>query len=154
MFRLKENIHVQAPIERCFLLATSIPLVEQTIGMRPVKGKTTGLVVGGDHVTWRGWQFGLPAMHESLISAYERPAFFQDRMLHGYFQSFEHDHRFEEVDGYTLMVDIVRFSLPMGPLGKMVAKKIVAPKILSLMMERFRLLKRIAEGDDWERYLE
>ena len=42
MFRLKHSIHVNAPIERCFLLSTSIALVEQTLKMHPVKGKTTG----------------------------------------------------------------------------------------------------------------
>lgn len=157
MFRLKENIHVHAPIDRCFLLSTSIALVEQTLAMRPVAGpaeaRSTGLVQLDDRVLWRGWKFGIPAMHESLITRYERPTFFQDCMVRGYFSHFEHDHQFEEVDGYTLMVDIVRFSLPFGPLGKVVAKKIVIPHILKLMLARFTLLKRIAEGPDWERYL-
>jgi ligand-binding SRPBCC domain-containing protein len=157
MFRLKESIHVNAPVERCFLLATSIALVEQTLAMRPVAGgagyKTTGLIVGGDRVKWRGWKFGLPAMHESLITGYERPSFFQDSMARGYFKSFQHDHQFEEVDGYTLMIDVVRFSLPLGPLGKVVARTVVVPHVLGLLTERFRLLKRIAEGPDWERYI-
>ncbi len=157
MFRLKENIHVHAPIDRCFLLSTSIALVEQTLAMRPKAGpppaRTTGLIQLDDRVLWRGWKFGIPAMHESLITAYERPTFFQDSMLRGYFSSFQHDHQFEEVDGYTLMVDIVRFSLPFGALGKVVAKKIVIPHILNLLVARFALLKRIAEGPDWERYI-
>ena len=63
MFRLKESIHVQASVDRCFLLSTSVALVEQTLGMRPVKGTTTGLIRSGESVTWRGWKFGLPAMH-------------------------------------------------------------------------------------------
>jgi len=153
MFRLKENIHVNAPVDRCFLLSTSVALVEQTLGMRPVKGTTTGLIQSGEHVTWRGWRFGLPAMHESLITRYERPAFFQDTMVRGCFSSFQHDHQFEEVDGYTLMVDVVRFSLPFGAAGKAIAKRIVIPHILSLLLARFSLLKRIAEGPDWERYI-
>jgi ligand-binding SRPBCC domain-containing protein len=153
MFRLKENIHVNAPIDRCFLLSTSVALVEQTLGMRPVWGKTTGLVGLGDRVRWRGWKFGLPAMHESVITHYDRPTFFQDAMARGYFRSFEHEHRFEEVDGYTLMVDIVRFSMPFGSIGKAIGKQVVVPHILTLLYERFSLLKRIAEGPDWERYI-
>ncbi len=153
MFRLKENIHINAPIDRCFLLSTSIALVQQTIGMKPVSGKTTGLIEAGDQLLWRGWKFGLPAMHETLITGYQRPSFFQDTMGRGYFHSFQHDHHFEEVDGYTLLIDIVRFSLPLGPFGKAVGKHIVVPHVLGLMLQRFTLIKRIAEGPDWQRYL-
>jgi len=153
MFRVKESIHVNAPVERCFLLATSVPLVQQILGMKPVEGKTTGLVVNGDRVLWRGWKFGLPAKHETLITQYDRPSFFQDTMGKGMFQHFQHDHRFEDIDGRTLMADIVRFSLPFGVAGKLVARHIVVPHVLALMQTRFALLKRIAEGTDWERYL-
>jgi ligand-binding SRPBCC domain-containing protein len=154
MFRVKESIHVNAPVERCFLLATSIPLVQQILGMKPVEGKTSGLVVDGDRVVWRGWKFGLPATHETLITAYDRPAFFQDTMGKGMFKHFQHDHRFEDIDGRTLMADVVRFSLPFGPAGKLVGKHILVPHVLGLMQNRFAMLKRIAEGPDWERYLD
>ena len=153
MFHVKESIHVQAPIERCFLLSTSIELVQEILGLRPVEGKTSGLIVDGDQLVWRGWKFGVPAMHETLITGYDRPHFFQDTMGRGRFKSFQHDHRFQEVDGQTLMVDVVRFSLPFGMLGRVVAKQVVLPHVVQLMRHRFELLKRIAEGPDWERYL-
>ena len=153
MFRLKESIHVKAPLERCFLLATSIELVARTLQLRPVSGRTSGLIVGDDRVTWRGWKFGIPVAHRTLITAYDRPNFFQDTMAGGYFKQFQHDHHFEWVDGLTHMRDIVRFSLPLGPLGKVAAKQVVVPHVLDLMVRRFEMLKRIAESDDWERYL-
>lgn len=153
MFRLKESIHVRAPIERCFLLSTSIALVQKIIGLTPVEGKTTGLIVMGDQLVWRGWKFGVPAMHETLITKYDRPYFFQDTMGRGRFQNFQHDHQFQEVDGQTLMVDVVRFSLPLGLVGQMVGKAVVVPHVLGLMRHRFELLKRTAEGSDWEKYL-
>ena len=156
MFRVKESIHVQAPIERCFLLATNIALVEQTIGLHPCKRagfKTSGLITGGDRVLWKGWKFGLHSTHETLITDYERPNFFQDSMARGMFTSFSHDHRFDEVAGQTLMIDIVRFSLPLGPLGKAVGKIVVVPHVLNLLVRRFQLLKRIAESDEWEQYV-
>ena len=153
MFRVKESMHVDAPADRCFLLSTSIELVEKTIGLKPVEGKTSGLIVNGDRLVWRGWKFGLPAMHETLITAYDRPFFFQDTMGRGRFASFQHDHHFEEVGGYTLLRDIVRFSLPLGAAGHLVGKRIVVPHVLRLMQTRFKLLKRLAEGPDWERYV-
>ena len=59
MFHLKESTHIHAPIDRCFLLSTSIALVEQTIGLKPVEGKTSGLIEMGDRLVWLGWKFGL-----------------------------------------------------------------------------------------------
>jgi ligand-binding SRPBCC domain-containing protein len=153
MFRVKESIHVNAPVERCFLLATSIPLVQQILGLHPVAGQTSGLVVHGDRVVWRGWKFGLPVRHESLITEYDRPHFFQDTMVRGMFRHFQHDHRFEDIYGHTLMADVVRFSLPLGALGKLAARRILVPHILDLLHQRFRMIERIAEGPDWERYI-
>jgi len=153
MYRLKESIHINAPIDRCFLLSTSIEIVQQTLRMTPVSGQTSGLIVNGSRLTWRGWKFGMPVKHETLITGYDRPSFFQDTMASGMFQHFQHDHRFQEIDGHTLLVDIVRFSLPLGPIGKLIAKQVVIPHILATMLERFALLKRLAEGDDWQRYL-
>lgn len=153
MFRLKESIHINAPIDRCFLLSTNVALVQQTIKLTPVAGRTTGLIVGNDTVRWSGWKFGLPVSHESLITEYERPAFFQDTQNRGWFKRFQHDHRFEDIDGRTLLIDIVRFSLPFGLPGRVIGKHIVVPHVLDLMQKRFHLIKRIAEGNDWERYV-
>ena len=153
MYRLKESIHVNAPVDRCFLLSTSIEIVQQTLRMTPVSGQTSGLIVHGSRLMWHGWKFGMPVKHETLITGYNRPIFFQDTMVRGMFHEFQHDHRFEDIDGRTLLVDVVRFSLPLGPIGKVVAKRVVIPHILQTMVKRFELLKRLAEGDDWERYL-
>ena len=152
MFRVKESVHIHAPIDRCFLLSTNVDLVALILGLKARNGRTTGLVVGDDHVVWRGWKFGMPVLHESVISAYDRPVFFQDSMVRGRFASFTHDHQFHEVDGQTLMIDIVRFSLPFGFIGKAVAKAIVIPHVLKLMRNRFDLLKRVAESDDWQQF--
>jgi len=153
MFRVKESMHVRAPIDRCFLLSTSVPLVEKILGMKPVNGRTNGLIEMNDRVLWRGWKFGLPVTHETLITAYDRPHFFQDTMAEGQFVHFHHDHRLEEVDGHTLFVDVVKFSLPWGAAGRFVGRSIVVPHVLELLRRRYALLKRIAESDEWKRYL-
>lgn len=156
MFTVSDSIHIHAPIERCFLLSTSIELVEQVLEMRPVEGsfrKTAGLVVEGDRIEWRGWVFGLPQVHESLITRYERPAFFQDAMARGRFKRFQHDHRFTEIDGHTLVVDKVKFSLPLGRPGKVVARWVMVPHIAALLRRRVILLKHVAESTEWKRYL-
>jgi ligand-binding SRPBCC domain-containing protein len=154
MFTVQDSVTIDAPIDRCFLLSTSIDLVGPVLGLRAVSGKTSGLVVDGDQLIWRGWKFGLPQMHETLITQYRRPEFFQDTMGRGRFQSFQHDHFFYVVDGHTLLRDEVRFSLPFGLPGRLVARYVMQPHIRSLVRRRFAMLKQIAEGPDWQRHLE
>jgi ligand-binding SRPBCC domain-containing protein len=153
MFLVKDSIQIDAPLDRCFLLSTSVDLVAGTIGLKPVRGKTSGLISGGERVQWRGWKFGLPQRHETLITQYNRPAFFQDSMANGRFRTFEHDHEFIELDGRTLLKDVVRFSMPFGAMGRLVGRYILVPHIRGLMQRRFALLKQVAESEEWRQYV-
>jgi len=151
---LRMTTTVAAPIDRCFLLTCAIALVQEELGMRPVEGRTSGLVVGGDTVRWQGWQLGLRHHHVSLISGYQCPTFLQDTMLEGRFQRFQHDHHLRELpDGSTELHDEVRFSLPFGAVGRMVGQYIMVPHIRGLLSRRFHRIARIATGDAWRRYV-
>jgi ligand-binding SRPBCC domain-containing protein len=153
MFVIEDGIHVMAPIERCFLLSTHVGLVAQTIGMRAVAGRASGLVKAWDRVVWRGWKFGFPQRHESLITGYEAPCFFQDSMARGRFRMFQQDHEFVEIGGQVLMRDTVRFSMPLGAAGRRVGQYVMIPYLRARMRDRFALLKRIAESEEWREYL-
>jgi ligand-binding SRPBCC domain-containing protein len=154
LFTVSDSVHIRAPIERCFLLATDIGLVQQTLGMRPTAGKTAGKAVGGDRIVWRGWILGLPQTHESLITRYERPAFFQDTMVRGRFRRFQHDHQFIEIDGQTLLIDRMRFSLPLGVLGRIAGRQLLVPYIAKWLRRRLTRLKHVAESEEWRTYLD
>jgi len=153
MFTISDSIYINAPIDRCFLLSTNVELVGRTLGMKPLEGKTSGLLVADDRLLWAGWKFGMPQMHESKITAYERPVYFQDTMVRGRFRFYQHEHHFAEIGGHTLLQDKVRFSLPLGFLGAGVAEYVMVPHIAKLLRKRFFLLKRLAEGDGWKKYL-
>jgi len=51
------------------------------------------------------------------------------------------------------MVDKLRFSLPLGWPGKMVARRVLVPYISGLLQKKMMLLKHVAEGEEWRRYL-
>jgi ligand-binding SRPBCC domain-containing protein len=152
-FTVSDTMHVNAPIERCFLLSTNVELVAETLKMKAVDGRRRGLVERDDQILWAGWKFGLPQMHESKITAYERPEYFQDTMVHGRFHFYQHDHTFTEIGGHTLLQDKVRFSLPLGPVGALVAEYVMVPYMARMIHKRFVLLKRLVEGDGWKKYL-
>jgi ligand-binding SRPBCC domain-containing protein len=156
LFVIKDSIHINAPIERCFLLSTNLALIAQVLEMRLVatrSSRTSGTIQGEDRLVWRGWKFGLPHMHESVITRFERPIFFQDAMGRGRFKQFQLDHHLSEVDGHTLLIDKLRFSLPLGLPGKLVAKYVIIPYLSGLLRKKMLLLKRLAEGEGWRQYL-
>ena len=154
MFLLRDQTVVRAPLDRCFLLSTSVAIVQKELGMHPTEGRTTGLVVGGDVVLWKGRQLGLPQYHKSLISRFEPFRFFQDTMIAGRFAYFQHDHAFtENLDGTVTLADELRFSMPFGWPGWIVGRLILVPHIRRLMRRRFALLKHIAESEEWHIYL-
>jgi ligand-binding SRPBCC domain-containing protein len=129
--------------------------IESTAGTREraVAGVTTGLIANGESVTWRGRHFGLMLQHTSKITRYEPPAFFQDVMTAGLFQSFEHDHRFQEQDGETVMRDELRFSAPFGVLGLMMERLVLRTYLTRFLLGRNEFVKKVAESEMWHEYL-
>jgi ligand-binding SRPBCC domain-containing protein len=166
-----ESISVHAPIERCWALSTRVELVRKTLGMKLVGGITSGNITANSRVVWRGWKFGLPTQHHTLITKFEPPhahyirfdgheitkeAFFQDSQERGRFAFFAHDHRLrEEMDGgpITELYDEVRFSLPFGVVGRFIAGRIMEPHIRKLARQRFAMIKRLAEGEGWREWV-
>lgn len=153
LFTVSDTIHINAPIDRCFLLSTHVGLAARTLEMQPVKGTTEGMVGLDDRVVWTRWRFGLRQVHESLITRYQRPEFFQNTMARGWFRKYQHDHQFVEIDGQTLLIDKLRFSMPLGRMGRKLGKRVAVPAIAGLLRRRLELLKQVAESDEWRRYL-
>jgi len=167
---LVESITVNAPIERCWALSTRVELVQKTLGMRLVGGVTSGNITADSRVEWRGWKFGLPVTHRSLISVFRPPhlervlkprlaAHFQDSQEQGRFSRFRHDHYFgqaiiEAAPPQTVMLDRIYFALPWGVLGQVIAQHILAPHIQKLARQRFAIIKELAEGEGWRAWVD
>jgi ligand-binding SRPBCC domain-containing protein len=153
-----ERVTIRAPLERCFALSTRVELVQRTLGMKLIGGVTTGHITANSRVIWRGWKFGLPTEHHTLITAFEAPhdgvAYFEDSQEQGRFASFRHEHLFRQRGEETELEDRVHFALPFGPFGRLAAKLLLAPHIRKLARQRFAMIKELAEGDGWREWLE
>lgn len=170
---------VNAPLERLWALSTRVELVRETLGMNLAGGITSGHVGAGSRVIWKGWKFGLPTEHHTLITGYAAPqatepggdarqlhaetpgqlvAWFQDSQEQGRFASFHHDHWLrqrtdERGQVSTVLEDRVHFALPFGPVGDLVARLVMVPYVRRLVKRRFASLKALAEGDGWKQWV-
>lgn len=155
MFIVSDSIHVNAPVDRCFLLSTHTGMTSLALNMRPVGGKTEGTLGPGDRVVFAGWRFGLPHLHEITITRYERPNFLQNSARRGRFTryQYQYDHQFVEIDGQTLIIDKLRFSMPFGWIGKKIGRRLIVPAVATLLRRRLELLKHVSENGQWRLYL-
>ena len=154
MYRLRIITPISAPPARCFDLARNIDVhlksAKQT-GERVVAGRKSGLLQLGDEITWEGRHFGVTQRLSVRITAFEPSRFFQDRMVKGAFRFFEHDHLFDATEnGGTIMTDVLSFSAPLGPLGWLAERILLAPHLRRFLRQRGAFLKQLAEqgGDE------
>jgi ligand-binding SRPBCC domain-containing protein len=137
--------------ERCFDLARDAAAHVRSAsdtGERIISGRASGLFELGDEVTFEARHFGIRQRLTSRITAFDRPNFFQDRMLRGAFRFLEHDHRFQALpNGRTRMTDELRFIVPLGWLGWPVGQWVIRPHLRRFLETRGRFLCSLAEGE-------
>ena len=152
--RLATRIH--APPDRCFDLARSIELhlySARGSSERAVSGVCSGLIGPGQQVTWQARHFGIWHHLTVSIDAFDRPNHFRDRMIRGSFNFMVHDHWFLPDGPFTLMTDRFTFESPLGILGKFVDRLILREYLDRFLLESNELIKRIAESQQWHRFL-
>ena len=151
MITLRITTRIAAPADVCFDLARSVDAhlaSADGTGERVVAGRTSGLLEPGEVVCWEARHLGVRQRLSSRITAFDRPTFFQDRMVRGAFRSFEHDHHFTPATvggGGTDMVDVVRFAAPLGPLGWVAERIVLAGHLRRFLTVRAAALKALAE---------
>ena len=156
MVRIELKTEIAAPIERCFDLARNIDLhiasTDQT-EEQAIAGVTTGMIGEGETVTWRGRHFGFIVTHTSRITAFALPRHFQDSMVRGLFKRFHHDHYFEVQGDGTTMADVMEFEAPCGFVGRLIERILLLKHLQLLLEKRNDCIKRVAESDEWKKYL-
>jgi ligand-binding SRPBCC domain-containing protein len=140
---------VNAPPSVCFAVSLDVDIELQAAKqyrIRAVSGVTTGVMCEGEKVTWKLRRCGLWISHTSIISGYDSPVYFQDRMVRGLFRSFEHNHFFHSCGpDQTAMRDEVRFSMPLWLLGTVSERLFVKSRLTDLLVQRNHLIKSKAE---------
>lgn len=153
---IKLETFINAPIERVFDLARSIDLHADSMSHtneKAVAGVTKGLINLGETVTWEATHFSIRQRLTSKITVCERPFKFGDTMVSGAFARFDHDHFFTEVEGQTLMQDVFDYDSPLGFLGNIADFLFLENYMKNLLIERNNTIKRVAESEDWRKFV-
>ena len=149
MHSLSVTTWINAPPLRCFDLARCIEAhleSAKATGERVIAGPSSGLLEMGDEITFEAKHFGITQRLASRITAFNPPAFFQDRMVRGPFRFLEHDHFFNPAaGGGTDMIDVLRFAAPLGPLGWIAERILLARHLRLFLVQRGHTFKSLAE---------
>ena len=141
------------PVEQLFDRARSIDLhvdSQRSSGEQAVAGVTEGLIGSGQEVTWRARHFGVPLTMTSRVTHLDFPRSFTDEQVKGPFRSFRHVHEFVPTVTGSIMTDRVEFTAPLGVLGRVVERLVLARYLERLIRDRGRFLA--AAGHDGSRH--
>jgi len=137
---------VPAPIERAFEffsdafkleLVTPPSLRFRILTPGPIE------VAEGTLLDYRLRLHGVPIRWRTLIQTWEPPVRFVDRQLKGPYKLWEHTHTFASRDGGTVVADVVRYSIPFGPLGELVHRAFVRRDLESIFDYRHEAIARL-----------
>jgi ligand-binding SRPBCC domain-containing protein len=142
MPRIELTTVVEAAPETVFDACLDVDLHTESMGAsgeRAVGGVTTGRLKAGDVVTWEARHLALPWRMTVRITDYRRPRGFTDEQVSGPFGRWRHEHSFTPGpagSSATVMRDIIDFTAPMGPVGRLVARLILRPYLQRVVARR------------------
>lgn len=97
----------------------------------------------GTLIDYRLHWHSIPMRWRTEITAWQPPHAFEDLQLKGPYKLWHHTHRFQAVDGGTLIRDRVEYSLPFGIVGRMVHAFSVRRNVESIFAFRERKVEEI-----------
>lgn len=97
------NLEAITPDWLCFRILSPKPVAMRT----------------GARIHYRLHWHGLPLRWLTEIRTWKPPTGFVDVQLRGPYRQWHHTHRFRPTSQGTLIHDVVRYALPLGPLGRL-----------------------------------
>ena len=107
----------------------------------------------GDTVTWKAKHLFKSRKLKVTLTEMQPPDFFADEMVEGDFKKMRHEHYFKKKDDGTLVIDKFYFKTPFEILGKLAEVLFLETYMKSLLLERNKQIKHIAETNLWKQYL-
>lgn len=101
-----------------------------------IENVSTAEIQKGTLIDYKLKIHGVPAKWKTLISDWQPPYQFIDQQLKGPYSVWHHTHEFQPFLGGTLMIDRVKFKLPLGFLGRFTAGSFVQSDVENIFSYR------------------
>lgn len=108
----------------------------------------------GDFIEWPLGLFGVRRTYESQVDIIRPYTYFHEVMTGGIFRYFEQDHHFATMNDGTRVRNEIRFALRLGVFGRPLEMTLLRAGLKKMLADRNAKLKKIAESDEWQNYLE
>lgn len=128
-FSSAKNLAVITPPEMAFKILSTLNEKEIYSGMR-IQYTVKPLL-------------GISLHWETEIVQVDKPNRFTDRQIKGPYRLWEHEHTFIQQDNAVLMLDVVKYALPLGWAGRVVHALIVRKKIEEIFVFRRKILQQL-----------
>jgi len=152
MVTIRLTTWVNAPIERCFLLATNPEFAASQKandhGTNHGSSGAPGLKVN-DTTSWTLLGRG----YTSRVDTVRPFSYFRETMVAGMFKHFEHNHHFAPMDDGTRVRNEIRFSARWGLVGRLLEMTVLRAGFSRMLLERNGRLKKAAESTEWKSYV-
>lgn len=148
MANIKLITIINSTQKNCFDLSRDIDLhVKSMEGHQEeaIGGRKSGFIELGEVVTWSAKHFGLNFKMTIKITSMQQPISFIDEMIKGPFKRLKHTHQFIALRNQTKMIDLFEFEAPFGIIGKIAESLWLNRYMKGLLIERNKLIKKIAE---------
>jgi ligand-binding SRPBCC domain-containing protein len=86
---------------------------------------------------------GIPLNWQTEIFKVDKPHSFADRQLKGPYKIWEHTHTFIQKENGTVMIDELKYQIPLGILGDLAHSIFVKKKVAEIFKFRERALEKI-----------
>ncbi|HET9055598.1 MAG TPA: SRPBCC family protein [Chitinophagaceae bacterium] len=147
---------IHAPVERVFNLSRNLDLHKKSMECnkeKAIDGVTGGLINLNESVTWEAKHFFKTRRFTSKITAMKPYESFTDEMQKGDFKSFQHQHHFKTMKNGTIVIDIVKYEIPYGIIGRLLNRFYLHNYLKSLIERKNQFIKEYAESNKWESFL-
>ena len=119
---LRREQWIPRPIDEVFAFFADPRNLEEItppwLGFR-ILAMDSGSISGGAKIRYRLRLHGIPFHWRTEIRRWDSPYRFVDVQRSGPYKHWHHTHRFEAHEGRTKMIDVVRYRLPFGLLGRL-----------------------------------
>jgi ligand-binding SRPBCC domain-containing protein len=120
---LRREQWISRPIDEVFAFFADARNLEEItppwLGFR-ILAMGSDAVSAGTEIRYQLRLHGIPIFWRTEIRQWQAPYRFVDVQISGPYRLWHHTHRFEAHEGRTRMIDVVRYRLPFGRLGRLV----------------------------------